>query len=111
MVFTKDGKPVELEDVFKRGIDAKAQLRKSLAASMKKNLPDADDSDISEVADMLIGHMNGFALGVDSMYISYDVCIDELELSKIPGFEDSYQIMFTNLGYRDIGCENLTIFG
>ena len=106
-------KMLELEDIFKEDVDYAELIKQAFL----KNIDTYDGGDevdwtnAEEAIDSIMENMTGFYVGQNALYFSY-ANANGAVMSVIddPNQSSRYTSICSNASYRNLGCENLTIF-
>ncbi len=107
------GEPVTLQEIFKPDFDYDASISEMLITRLKSYFENAySDEDYHMMSRELLDHMDGFAVQEDSLYL---YCSDYANILSRYVLDNSDILMYGNeilrFNYKDLGAENLTIFG
>lgn len=108
-----DPEPLEYSSIFKQPERAQELTANVIADKLTQAGFDAEN--INALADLLVKHISGFCMYTDSVCISFDIANAELEklINEALGVDENlyaYISQCSNIDFRSLGCENLTLF-
>lgn len=115
LIDTQSGGLIPPEALFTDPEKMNDLLAGAIAAGLLKTCG-ADGEKADAVAREMVGHLSGACISSQGLILSYDITNEELYSVGEQRFGDPdngymYYQALTQPSYKDIGCENLTIFG
>lgn len=108
--------PLTFEDIFVEGADVNGILRDAMVKSCLRDDPEMlDEATLSAYAEQMVGLISGFTISQIGLVLTFTSEGDAARLTEeyFPQTDSAYYYIYScqSLSYRDLGAENLTIFG